>query len=551
MRKKRIPLGKSDFKEIIEGNYYYCDKTKLIEDILDKGFEVNLFTRPRRFGKTLNMSTLKYFFDVRNAEENRKLFKDLYIEKSGYFDKQGQYPVILISFKDLSANNWKAMTINIKEAIRKLFNEHSYLFEDLIEIKKEVFEKILRKTLDIEELKNILQFLTEILYEKYNKKVVVLIDEYDTPLISAYTEGYYKEAIPFFKTLYSSVLKDNKYLELGIMTGILQVAKEGIFSGLNNIKVYNILGDNYSSYFGLVQEEVEKALVDFELEDNIEDVKTWYDGYRFGNTEIYNPWSILYYLDERQLGAYWVNTSSNDLIIKLLKQSGNDVFKELKILFSDGMIEKSINKNFNFNEMNNSKGLWELFVFSGYLKLEKKVNKDINDDLYLLKIPNLEVKTFFHRSFIESFLDSMDTFREMLNALKKKDEEIFTERLQTIFNVSISYYDVGKEEKYYHNILLGMILSLQKEYDITSNRESGSGRYDIVLEPKDRNKTAFVLEFKVGDNEEELEKLSIEAIEQIKKKEYASSMKFKGINDVLGVGIAFYKKKIRVKFEEI
>lgn len=551
MRKKRIPLGKSDFKEIIEGNYYYCDKTKLIEDILDKGFEVNLFTRPRRFGKTLNMSTLKYFFDVRNAEENRKLFKDLYIEKSGYFDKQGQYPVIFISFKDLSANNWKAMTINIKEAIRKLFNEHSYLFEDLIEIKKEVFEKILRKTLDIEELKNILQFLTEILYEKYNKKVVVLIDEYDTPLISAYTEGYYKEAIPFFKTLYSSVLKDNKYLELGIMTGILQVAKEGIFSGFNNIKVYNILGDNYSSYFGLVQEEVEKALVDFELEDNIEDVKTWYDGYRFGNTEIYNPWSILYYLDERQLGAYWVNTSSNDLIIKLLKQSGNDVFKELKILFSDGMIEKSINKNFNFNEMNNSKGLWELFVFSGYLKLEKKVNKDINDDLYLLKIPNLEVKTFFHRSFIESFLDSMDTFREMLNALKKKDEEIFTERLQTIFNVSISYYDVGKEEKYYHNILLGMILSLQKEYDITSNRESGSGRYDIVLEPKDRNKTAFVLEFKVGDNEEELEKLSQVAIEQIEKKEYASSMKAKGINDILAVGIAFYKKKIRVKFEEI
>ena len=551
MRKKRIPLGKSDFKEIIEGNYYYCDKTKLIEDILDKGFEVNLFTRPRRFGKTLNMSTLKYFFDVRNVEENRKLFKDLYIEKSGYFDKQGQYPVILISFKDLSANNWKAMTINIKEAIRKLFNEHSYLFEDLIEIKKEVFEKILRKTLDIEELKNILQFLTEILYEKYNKKVVVLIDEYDTPLISAYTEGYYREAIPFFKTLYSSVLKDNKYLELGIMTGILQVAKEGIFSGLNNIKVYNILGDNYSSYFGLVQEEVEKALVDFELEDNIEDVKTWYDGYRFGNTEIYNPWSNLYYLDERQLGAYWVNTSSNDLIIKLLKQSGNDVFKELKILFSDGMIEKSINKNFNFNEMNNSKGLWELFVFSGYLKLEKKVNKDINDDLYLLKIPNLEVKTFFHRSFIESFLDSMDTFREMLNALKKKDEEIFTERLQTIFNVSISYYDVGKEEKYYHNILLGMILSLQKEYDITSNRESGSGRYDIVLEPKDRNKTAFVLEFKVGDNEEELEKLSQVAIEQIEKKEYASSMKAKGINDILAVGIAFYKKKIRVKFEEI
>ena len=551
MKKRKIPLGISSFKDIIEGNYYYCDKTKLIEEILDEGFKVNLFTRPRRFGKTLNMSTLKYFFDVKNAEENRNLFKNLYIEKSEYFEKQGQHPVIFISFKDLSGKTWEKMKIKTKKILRMLFNENRYLIDEIDKFSSSIFSKYLSMELEMEEMNDAFLFLCEILYQKYNKKVVLLIDEYDTPLISAYTEGYYKEAIPFFKTLYSSALKDNEYLELGVLTGILQVAKEGIFSGLNNITIHNILENRYASYFGFVQEEVENALIEFELKDRIEDVKTWYDGYRFGKTEVYNPWSILYYLYEKELGAYWVNTSSNDLIKQLLKQSGNEVFEELKALFSGGTIEKSINKHFNFNEMSNLRGLWELFVFSGYLKLEKKVNPEPTDSFYLLKIPNLEVKTFFRDSFIDNFLDGNDTFREMLNALKKKDIEIFSKRLQTIFNVSVSYHDIGKDEKYYHNILLGMILSMQKDYYITSNREDGQGRYDIILEPKDKINTGFVLEFKVGADEEELEKLSAEAIEQIKKKEYASSMRAKGINDILAVGIAFHKKKTKVKFENI
>ena len=551
MKKRKIPLGISSFKDIIEGNYYYCDKTKLIEEILDEGFKVNLFTRPRRFGKTLNMSTLKYFFDVKNAEENRNLFKNLYIEKSEYFEKQGQHPVIFISFKDLSGKTWEKMKIKTKKILRMLFNENRYLIDEIDKFSSSIFSKYLSMELEMEEMNDAFLFLCEILYQKYNKKVVLLIDEYDTPLISAYTEGYYKEAIPFFKTLYSSALKDNEYLELGVLTGILQVAKEGIFSGLNNITIHNILENRYALYFGFVQEEVENALIEFELKDRIEDVKTWYDGYRFGKTEVYNPWSILYYLYEKELGAYWVNTSSNDLIKQLLKQSGNEVFEELKALFSGGTIEKSINKHFNFNEMSNLRGLWELFVFSGYLKLEKKVNPEPIDSFYLLKIPNLEVKTFFRDSFIDNFLDGNDTFREMLNALKKKDIEIFSKRLQTIFNVSVSYHDIGKDEKYYHNILLGMILSMQKDYYITSNREDGQGRYDIILEPKDKINTGFVLEFKVGTDEEELEKLSAEAIEQIKKKEYASSMRAKGINDILAVGIAFHKKKTKVKFENI
>ena len=550
MKKRKIPLGISSFKDIIDGNYYYCDKTKLIEEILDEGFKVNLFTRPRRFGKTLNMSTLKYFFDVKNAEENRNLFKNLYIEKSEYFEKQGQHPVIFISFKNLSKANWQEYMKEIKYMLSILYNDFEYIKENLNTLEVNQFDSI---WLQKEEgnYSNALKLLTSFLKKYYDKKVVVLIDEYDTPIISAYGEGYYKEAISFFKEFYSSVLKDNEYLELGVLTGILQVAKEGIFSGLNNITIHNILENRYASYFGFVQEEVENALIEFELKDRIEDVKTWYDGYRFGKTEVYNPWSILYYLYEKELGAYWVNTSSNDLIKQLLKQSGNEVFEELKALFSGGTIEKSINKHFNFNEMNNLRGLWELFVFSGYLKLEKKVNPEPTDRLYLLKIPNLEVKTFFRDSFIDNFLDGNDTFREMLNALKKKDIEIFSKRLQTIFNVSVSYHDIGKDEKYYHNILLGMILSMQKDYYVTSNREDGQGRYDIILEPKDKINTGFVLEFKVGADEEKLEKLSAEAIEQIKKKEYASSMRAKGINDILAVGIAFHKKKTKVKFENI
>lgn len=552
MKKKKIPLGTSDFKSLIEGNYYYIDKTKLIEDILTDGFNVNLFTRPRRFGKTLNMSMLKYFFDVENVEENKKIFKDLYIEKSEYFEKQGQHPVIFISLKNLSANSWGEMKKGIVNFIGTLFHENKHLYGELDKFDKEIFEKILMRKEEAENLKETLKFLCKTLYEKYNKKVVVLIDEYDAPIISAYKDGYYKEAISFFKELYSSALKDNEYLELGVLTGILQVAKEGIFSGLNNIIAHNILEKGYSSSFGFVQEEVERALLDFELGDNIEDVKIWYDGYRFGETEIYNPWSILTYLYRRELGAYWVNTSSNDLITQVLKQSGDDVFEELKTLFSDGLIEKSINKHFNFNEMNKTRGLWELFIFSGYLKVEEKVRKDdYNDDLYLLKIPNLEIKSFFYRNFIDNFLGGVDVFREMQNALKKKDEEVFTEKLQTIFDVSVSYYDLGRKEKYYHNIFLGMIITMGREYNISSNKEAGQGRYDILLEPKDKIKTGFVLEFKVAKNDKELEKLSVEAIEQIKDKGYVSSMKVKGINDILGVGIAFYKKKVKVKFEEI
>ncbi|MFC2424908.1 MAG: AAA family ATPase, partial [Fusobacterium polymorphum] len=306
---KRIPIGLSDFKHLIEEDFYYFDKTKFIDEIIQDGAQVKLFTRPRRFGKTLNMSMLKYFFDIKEAEKNKKLFKDLYIEKTESFKEQGQYPVIFLSLKDLKARTWEEMQKDIKSTVARLFSEYKYLLKDLDKFDTITFENVIMKNIELENLKEILKFLTKILYEKYNKKVIVLIDEYDSPLVSAYTNGYYEKAKNFFKTFYSTVLKDNTYLQMGILTGIIRVIKAGIFSDLNNLRTYTILSDDYTDIYGLTEEEVEKSLKDYGIEAEISKVKDWYDGYKFGDSEVYNPWSILNFLQDKELRAYWVDTS--------------------------------------------------------------------------------------------------------------------------------------------------------------------------------------------------------------------------------------------------
>ena len=290
---KRIPIGLSDFKHLIEEDFYYFDKTKFIDEIIQDGAQVKVFTRPRRFGKTLNMSMLKYFFDIKEAEKNKKLFKDLYIEKTESFKEQGQYPVIFLSLKDLKATTWEEMQKDIKSTVARLFSEYKYLLKDLDKFDTITFENVIMKNIELENLKEILKFLTKILYEKYNKKVIVLIDEYDSPLVSAYTNGYYENAKDFFKTFYSLVLKDNNYLQMGILTGIIRVIKAGIFSDLNNLRTYTILSDDYTNSYGLTEEEVEKSLKDYGIEAEISKVKDWYDGYRLGDSEVYNPWSII------------------------------------------------------------------------------------------------------------------------------------------------------------------------------------------------------------------------------------------------------------------
>ncbi len=541
--KKGIGIGIEDFKKIIEEDCYYFDKTNYIEELLKDRTEIKLFTRPRRFGKTLNMTTLKYFFDVKNAEENRKLFKDLYIEKSEYFKEQGQYPVIFITMKDLKKNTWEQMYFAAKSLISNLYNEFEYIREKLNEKDLIEFEKIWFKKED-GDYDNSLRLLSEYLYNYYQKKVVLLIDEYDNPLIVANQNGYYKEAINFYRNLYSSALKTNSNLKMGVLTGIVQVAKEGIFSGLNNVITYNILGNDFETFFGLSEEEVENSLKYFELEYEIEEVKKWYDGYKFGNSEVYNPWSIINYLRTKELQAYWVNTSDNALIYDSLKNSTVDVFNNLQTLFEGKEIKKEISPFFTFEELSKFDGIWQLMVYNGYLKISEK----ISNDEYMIKIPNYEIQTFFKKGFIDKFLVSGNYFNPMMDALLDGDIEEFERRLQNIFLVNTSFYDL-KGEKVYHSLFLGMLIWLRDKYEVKSNGERGHGRYDAMLIPLDKIKPAYVFEFKVSKTIKGLNAKAEEALEQIKEKQYDAGLKEKGISKIYRIGIAFKGKNVKVKYE--
>ena len=541
--KKGIGVGIEDFKKIIEEDCYYFDKTNYIEKLLKDKTEIKLFTRPRRFGKTLNMTTLKYFFDIRNAEENRKLFKNLYIEKSEYFKEQGQYPVIFITMKDLKKNTWEQMNFAVKSLISNLYNEFEYIREKLNEKDLIEFEKIWFKKED-GDYDNSLRLLSEYLYNYYQKKVVLLIDEYDNPLIVANQNGYYKEAINFYRNLYSSALKTNSNLKMGVLTGIVQVAKEGIFSGLNNVITYNILGNDFETFFGLSEEEVENSLKYFELEYEIEEVKKWYDGYKFGNSEVYNPWSIINYLRTKELQAYWVNTSDNALIYDSLKNSTVDVFNNLQTLFEGKEIKKEISPFFTFEELSKFDGIWQLMVYNGYLK----INEKLSNDEYMIKIPNYEIQTFFKKGFIDKFLVSGNYFNPMMDALLDGDIEEFERRLQNIFLVNTSFYDL-KGEKVYHSLFLGMLIWLRDKYEVKSNGERGHGRYDAMLIPLDKIKPAYIFEFKVSKTIKGLTAKAEEALEQIKEKQYEAGLKEKGISKIYKIGIAFKGKNVKVKYE--
>ena len=541
--KKGIGVGIEDFKKIIEEDCYYFDKTNYIEELLKDRTEIKLFTRPRRFGKTLNMTTLKYFFDVKNAEENRKLFKNLYIEKSEYFKEQGEYPVIFITMKDLKKNTWEQMNFAAKSLISNLYNEFEFIREKLNEKDLIEFEKIWFKKED-GDYDNSLRLLSEYLYNYYQKKVILLIDEYDNPLIVANQNGYYKEAINFYRNLYSSALKTNSNLKMGVLTGIVQVAKEGIFSGLNNVITYNILGNDFETFFGLSEEEVEEALKYFEMTYEIEEVKKWYDGYKFGNSEVYNPWSIINYLRTKELQAYWVNTSDNALIYDNLKNSTVDVFNNLQTLFEGKEIKKEISPFFTFEELSKFDGIWQLMVYNGYLK----INEKLSNDEYMIKIPNYEIQTFFKKGFIDKFLVSGNYFNPMMDALLDGDIEEFERRLQNIFLVNTSFYDL-KGEKVYHSLFLGMLIWLRDKYEVKSNGERGHGRYDAMLIPLDKIKPAYVFEFKVSKTIKGLNAKAEEALTQIKEKQYDAGLKGLGISKVYRIGIAFKGKNVKVKYE--
>ena len=543
---KRLAIGVSNFKKIIEGDFYYFDKTKFIEEVINDGSEVKLFTRPRRFGKTLNMSMLKYFFDIENKEENKKIFKDLYIEKTEAFKEQGQYPVIFLSLKDLKALTWEQMEKAIKSTISRLFSEYKYLLNDLDKFDTLTFENILLKNTELEDLKEALKFLTRILYEKYNKKVVVLIDEYDSPLVSAYINGYYEKAKDFFKTFYSSVLKDNSYLQMGVLTGIIRVIKAGIFSDLNNLRTYTILSEMYTDSYGLTEEEVVKSLKDYGIEQEISNVKDWYDGYKFGDSEVYNPWSILNFLRFKELRAYWVDTSGNDLIKDVLKKITKNTIEALERLFNGEGLKQNISGTSDLSKLLSEDELWELMLFSGYLTVEEKIDQDN----YVLRLPNKEVRTLYRKTFFEKYFGRGSKLLYLMEALTENRIDEYEERLQEILLTSVSYNDTKKgNEAFYHGLIMGMGLYLEGEYITKSNIESGLGRYDFVIEPKNKAKRAYIMEFKSTDSIEKLEEVSKEALEQIENKKYDVSLKQNDIKDITYMGIAFCGKEIKIEYK--
>ena len=543
---KRIGIGLSDFKHLIEEDFYYFDKTKFIDEIIKDGAQVKLFTRPRRFGKTLNMSMLKYFFDIKEAEENRKLFKNLYIEKTETFKEQGQYPVVFLSLKDLKATTWEEMERKIIIILSDFFSEYEYLLNELTGISFENLKNIIYRKADIDELTTTLKFLTKILYEKYNKKVVVLIDEYDSPLVSAYINGYYGKAKDFFKTFYSIVLKDNNYLQMGILTGIIRVIKAGIFSDLNNLSTYTILSDDYTDSYGLTEEEVIKSLKDYEMECEISNVKDWYDGYKFGDSEVYNPWSILNFLRFKELRAYWVDTSGNDLINDVLKKITKDTVRALERLFNGEGLRQNISGTSDLSKLLDENELWELLLFSGYLTIEEKVD----EDNYILRLPNKEVRTLYRKTFFEKYFGRGSKLLYLMEALIENRIDEYEEKLQEILLTSVSYNDTKKgNEAFYHGLIMGMGLYLEGEYITKSNIESGLGRYDFSVEPKNKNKRAFIMEFKSTDSEEKLEEVSKEALEQIEAKKYDISLKQNGVKEITYIGIAFCGKKIKISYK--
>lgn len=553
--KKSIPIGISNFKELIEGNYYFVDKTSVIKEFIRNSAQVILTPRPRRFGKTLNMSIIKHFFDMN--EENKHLFKGLKIEQDKEIMKLNQkYPVIFISFKGIKYESMEDAIKAFGSVLSDVYKKYMYLLDgdNMVDIEKKEFNKVLNKEADIVLLSSAISNLMAYLSEYHNKKVILLIDEYDVPIQEGYIKGYYEKIISFERNMLSEALKDNNYLEKAMLTGILRVAKESIFSGLNNLKVSSLTGFEFSEKFGFTESEVIELLKYYNLQKELIKIKDWYNGYIFGDTTIYNPWSVLNYLDNIREGlkAYWINTSANDLIKGMLSRGNEEIKRDLEILISGGKIEKVINDNIVMTEIeDSSENLWSFLLFTGYLKVSNKETVD-GDLVCELKVPNKEVYTFYRNIIKKWFLESISStkYNAMIKALITGDIKIFEYILKEFVLNSISYFDIGgkEPEKVYHAFVLGMLISLSDDYYVKSNKESGYGRYDVMLVPKEVSKLAIIIEFKkISDfSKDTMEEATEEALKQIKDMNYRAELTEGNVENIIELAIVFRGKEVKV-----
>ena len=549
-----LPIGVDNFEKLRDRGYYYVDKTLFIKDLIDMHGEVNLFTRPRRFGKTLNMSMLRYFYEI-SDEDRSRLFAGTKIMDAGekYIEEMGQYPVISLSLKSMKQASYKSAFYCLKEDISREFNRHRNLSEGIeteeIRLKYHPFAA---GTAEDDEYLTALKFLSECLYFFYGRKTVILIDEYDVPLENAYFNGFYDRMAVLIRSLFESALKTNDTLEFAVVTGCLRISKESIFTGLNNLNVVSIMDTTYAEHFGFTQSEVDQILKHYGLEKNHSAVKTWYDGYQFGDTEVYNPWSVISYVNScykdknALLKPYWSNTSSNSIVRTLVERADLSVKQEIEALIEGKTITKPIHEDITYDDMDSTQdNLWNFLFFTGYLKKISE-HQDGEEILVEMAIPNSEVRYIYKNTVLRWFEEKTKKkelsplYESILDGDREKMAEILSENLME----TISFYDY--QESYYHGFLAGMLKNIGN-YIVLSNRESGNGRPDIVLKyPSVRGK-AVILEIKVARTYQELESKCDEALRQIDEQKYEEALRQEGYSNILKYGIAFYRKECMVK----
>ena len=559
---KRIAIGHHDFEEVRNKNLYYVDKTSFIRRIYEAEHKIYLFPRPRRFGKTLNMMLLRRYFEISETSKAH-LFQGLQIQQWEQFNNHlGKYPVIWLSFKDVKQQDWKTSKSKITSLLQDEYSRHAYLDQStkITPQQKDYYRAISNRIGTDDQYQDSILKLCELLYIHHGVKPMLLIDEYDTPINNSYICHFYEECIAFLRLLYSNCLKDNNFVERAVLTGIYRVAKESIFSGLNNLKVSTLIDDEFADCFGFTPEEVHQLLVDTNTLDREDDVARWYDGYIFGKEQvIYNPWSILSFLENSQheLKPYWVNTSSNDIIKKLIIEGDAEVKQEIEILLGGGVLRKTISEDVVFGNIQETPdALWNFFLFSGYLKLVYKVFDDENQ-VGDFKIPNIEIKTIFKDSILYWFSKSQtyNKFNVVLENLMKGRIKDFSKYFADFIRQACSYYDFSDQEpeRVYHALVLGMMVQLQSEYRITSNRESGYGRYDVMLHPLKSELPAFVFEFKKfeADDEQSIQDTLASAMLQMKTKNYAATLQQEGHTNIHLIAIAFKGKEVRMIYEQV
>jgi len=552
---KPLPIGVDSFEKMIKNGYYYIDKTLLIKELLDNKGDVNLFTRPRRFGKTLNISMLQYFFE-NNNKDNSYLFEGLKIMNQGenYTKHLGQYPVINLSLKSAKQPDFDLAYTSIARRIAEEYKRHEYILKDekLIN-EKDRFMKILKEEGTEKDYIDSIYFLSNCLEKYYDKKVIILIDEYDVPLENSYFRGFYTEMVDFIRALFESALKTNDSLEFAVITGCLRISKESIFTGLNNLEIISILNEYYSEHFGFVHEEVKKILEHYGLSSKETLVKEWYDGYIFGDSEVYNPWSVikivkdLYKNINTLPSSYWANTSSNSIVKSLIEKADLTTREEIENLIAGGTIEKPIHEDITYDEIYiNMDNLWSFMFFTGYLKKVNERMDDTNQKLSTLKIPNEEIRYIFRYKVLDWFNEKIKVkdLSKMYNAILEGDTETFEIELVTLLQESISFNDAY--ENFYYGFLVGTLMNM-KDYIIKSNRESGNGRSDILIRYPNRRGKAVIIEIKVAKEISKLEAKCDEALKQIEDKIYDSPLVQDGYKDIIKYGIAFYKKDCMIK----